>query len=170
MKFRSMNSTTIGSLINHDFHQLEFLTWIRFRTTTSVSVSFASLPLITHQELALTQIFFFSFSFFSASGAAQHKFYMYRIAPPPIKRRIWKKKAPPPNKHRGPDMIKIKRRQFCYFNTENNNTVFSTILCRVQPSNWRRPQISAALEWAQHLRRERFNKHRGAYTLQYTTD
>ena len=29
----------------------------------------------------------FSFSFFSASGAAEHKFYMYRIARPPRKRR-----------------------------------------------------------------------------------
>ena len=63
---------------------------------------------------------------------------MYRIAPPPKKRRdrisaaFGKTKV---NKHRGPAMIKIKRRQFRSFNTENNSNVVKTIVCRVQPSN-----------------------------------
>lgn len=42
-------------------------------------------------------------------------------------------------------------------NTENNNVVVNTILCRVQLSNKRHPQISSTLEQAPHLRREKFS-------------
>lgn len=40
---------------------------------------------------------------------------------------------------------------------KNNNNVVKTIPCRVQLSNKRHPQISATLEQAPHLRREKFS-------------
>ena len=46
---------------------------------------------------------------------------------------------------------------------ENINTVVNTILCRVLPSNKRRPRIGAAFEvW-------NFTKRRGAYSSKYGT-
>ena len=40
-------------------------------------------------------------------------------------------------------------------------------LCSIQFLNELRPRISAALDKAPHLRREKFNKRRGAYSSKY---
>lgn len=47
-----------------------------------------------------------------------------------------------------PDMIKSTKDvlKLCQFNEENNKTVATTILCRVQLSNQRHPRISATFE------------------------
>ena len=53
------------------------------------------------------------------------------------------------------------------YNTEDTNTVVKTIRCHVQHSIKYRPQISAALEGVPHLRHEKFNKRRSAYSSEY---